>query len=109
MGVVRGSLPPPSPAHTNPASALADGISLGAGILFSVWLVAIYAPVAVILNRRLTILVAEEAKAHPHSFDLDKWKLAHRVESSPFDAISGYLAFLLPLITSIVAKLFKLE
>jgi len=92
----------------NAGSRIAEGMILTAGLVFTTSLIVVYAPSAMKLHERLTALTAKEAQRNPDTFDVAKWNLIHRVDSSPLSAFGSYLAFALPLLTSFLSKWFKL-
>lgn len=82
----------------------ADALAISAGIVLTILLIAIYAPVAIIQHQWLDLLLEEES-TRIKDLDVSKWLPAHGLKPSPI-GISG--AMLAPLITGLLTNLIKL-
>lgn len=85
-------------------SIVADALAVSAGIVFTVLLIAIYAPVAIIQHQWLDLVIEEES-TRTVDLDVSKWLAKHGLKSSPLSIGSAMLS---PLITGALTNVSKL-
>jgi hypothetical protein len=81
----------------------ADALAVSAGAVFTVLLVAIYAPAAMIQHRWLDLLIEIES-TQSKDLDVPKWLAAHGLSSSPLTIGTAMLA---PLVTGALTNIIK--
>ena len=85
---------------------LASRVTASAGIIFTLLLVAIHAPAALIQAGRVDVLVQRAVQATP-DFDREKWLAAHGLQVSPLRSFGAPAAFPAPAVAGLLAALFK--
>jgi hypothetical protein len=93
-----------SGAEETARSLVADALAVSAGIVFTVFLIAIYAPVAIIQHQWLDHVITEES-SRTVDLDVSKWLAKQGLKSSPLSIGS---AMLTPLITGALTNVSKL-
>lgn len=88
----------------NSVLALARAFPICAGIVFSLLMVLIYLPAALVQHNWLKVQFAK-AKKVPPDITLDKWLNQQGLPASPLNIFGSYVAMLLPFGTGMITKL----
>jgi len=88
------------------STQLASRVTASAGIIFTLLLVAIYAPAALIQAGWVDVLARQAAQAAP-DFDREKWLVARGLEMSPLRSLGAGAAVIAPAVAGLLAAVFK--
>jgi len=97
--------------QTEAIQSLVNTMTLGAGICFSLLLIVIYLPSAIVQNKLLSKLLGDakvEAKEQGQDdFNVDTWRTMHGLPKPAFEYIAGLAAIVMPFVTGIIPSLFS--
>lgn len=85
--------------------AIANGLTISTGVLFSLLLIIVYLPIAVIHRSWISDLAHQastKSENKSKAFDRDEWLQTHGLETSSLSVLKGMLAFLAPTIAGVI-------
>jgi len=89
--------------------SLVNTMTLGAGVCFSLLLIVIYLPPAIVQNELLSKLLGdakvEATKQGLDDFNADTWRAMHGLPKSVFESMAGLVAIVMPFVTGIIPNL----
>lgn len=90
--------------HVGAIEKLTKTITIGAGVCFSLFLVIVYLPTAMINSQLLNRIVMEGIESDK-AVDPSKWRAKHGIPSSLLSSFSGLIAIAMPFVTGVLGIL----